>query len=57
MEIENGQNETEGVMFIDFTQHALWIAVKLLAVSTDRSQEYIYTYIYVKQEIHTHTHV
>lgn len=40
-------------MFIDFTQHALWMAVKLLAVSTDRSQEDLYIYIYKNKEIHT----
>lgn len=46
MEIENGQNETEGVMFIDFAQHAIWTAVNMLAVL---SQEYIDT--------NTHTYV
>lgn len=46
VEIENGQNETEGVMFIDFAQHAIWTAVNMLAVS---SQEHTHT--------NTHTYV
>ncbi len=63
VEIENGQNETEGVMFIDFTQHAPWTAVNIVNWQvTDRSEEYIdtnthtYTHAFIRMSLSTRTH-